>query len=75
MTDLKQVSRWKKIYITAGDDRYFNHKGTRYYLSMFMKLRSDSYPEWHGHLTLTNTCAMLIKLSSCGEAVQTALIY
>ena len=69
---IQESKRWKRVYHTATNS-YFMYQGRRWNLSDFMTM--NHHDEWDAYLTLTNTSAMLIKLSNCGEAVKTAISY
>ena len=65
-------NRWIEIRYNQKGNQYFNYRKSRYYLSDFMKLDNNS--EFHGHLTLTNTSTILVKLSDCGESIKAFLV-
>jgi hypothetical protein len=71
---IKTSNRWKTIYYTRTGNAYFIYRNQRWHLSEFMRLDSKQDSEWDGYKGLSNSHAMMIKLSSCGEAVKTAII-
>lgn len=71
---MKTSNRWKTIYHNS-KGAYFVQAKTRWYLSEFMALVDSLNNEWHGHMSISNTCGMLIKISNDGEKVKTCLVY
>lgn len=59
-------------YDDIQESRFFRFENSVYDLNDFMKIKDA---DWHGHLTLTNTSAMVIKLSECGEMVTVGVMY
>ena len=56
----------REIQFDDNGDPYFDHNDQQWHLSEFM--RSNNSP-WHAMLGLSNSHAMVIKLSDCGDAV------
>ena len=59
------------------DDRetssYFRYKGTVYSLNDF--LRTSGETKWHGYMGLTNTSALVVKLSNDYENIKVGLAF
>jgi len=53
-------------------DGWIHYRSNWYHISDFMRF-DDNANKWDGYVGLTYFCAVLIKISDCGDAYQIAL--